>query len=40
MYFDQPFNNDKYIANTFLKLRDKYNIINAVETGTFEGGTI
>jgi hypothetical protein len=39
MYFDQPFNNDKYIANTFLKLKEKYNILNAVETGTFEGGT-
>lgn len=39
MYFDKPFNGDKYIEKTFLKLKNRYNIKNIVETGTFEGGT-
>jgi len=39
MNFHLPFNGDNFIANNFLKLKEKFNIENAVETGTFEGGT-
>lgn len=34
-----PFNGDTEICAEFLRLRDKYNIENAVETGTCVGGT-
>jgi len=39
MNFHLPFNGDNFIANNFLKLKEKFNIENAIETGTFEGGT-
>ena len=39
MNFNLPFNGDSFIANNFLKFKNKFNIENVIETGTFEGGT-
>ena len=39
MNFHLPFNGDSFIANNFLKLKQKFNIENVVETGTYEGDT-
>lgn len=36
---NQPFNGDTFIQQEFLKLRDKYDLVNAVETGTCMGST-
>lgn len=35
----QPFNGDTYIEQEFIKLRDKYDIVIAIETGTCMGST-
>ena len=39
MNYHLPFNGDSFIANNFLKLKQKFNIENIIETGTYEGGT-
>jgi len=36
---EQPFNGDKYIQKEFLKLKKKYNITTAIETGSALGYT-
>ena len=36
---DLSFSGDSFIANNFLKLKQKFNIENVVETGTYEGDT-
>ena len=39
MNFHLPFNGDSFIANNFLKLKQRFNVENIVETGTYEGNT-
>lgn len=34
-----PFSGDKYLAETFLTLRDLFNIKTVIETGTYKGAT-
>ena len=38
-FIDNGFHGDFFIQSEFLKLRDKYNIKNIIETGTFQGNT-
>jgi len=40
MNFHLPFNGDSFIANNFLKLKQRFNVENIIETGTYEGRTI
>ena len=35
----QPFNGDTFIQEEFLRLKDKYSLTTAVETGTNHGDT-
>ena len=39
MNFHLPFNGDSFIANNFLKLKQRFNVENIIETGTYEGHT-